>query len=154
MWKSCDTIICYFYAWKIQDCKVLAVSTDSEFTHLAWSTTPRKQGGLGEMRVPMLSDKNHKISKSYGVYDCSLGISYRGLFVIDDKSIVRHVTINDIAIPRCVDEVLRVIEASKFVDKHGNICPMGLPIDQSRPEANFSIENSKRYFSTDLVKKN
>ena len=27
--------------------EIIGVSTDSEFTHLAWSQTPRNQGGLG-----------------------------------------------------------------------------------------------------------
>lgn len=30
--------------------------------------TPRKQGGLGPMKIPLLSDLTHQISKDYGVY--------------------------------------------------------------------------------------
>lgn len=30
--------------------------------------TPRKQGGLGQMKIPLLSDLTHQISKDYGVY--------------------------------------------------------------------------------------
>ena len=29
--------------------EVVAISTDSHFTHLAWTKTPRKEGGIGEM---------------------------------------------------------------------------------------------------------
>ena len=32
--------------------EVVAVSVDSQFTHLAWINTPRKQGGLGHLRFP------------------------------------------------------------------------------------------------------
>ena len=28
---------------------------------------PRKQGGLGEMNIPLLADKNCKIARDYGV---------------------------------------------------------------------------------------
>uniref|UniRef100_A0A8C0UJJ3 thioredoxin-dependent peroxiredoxin n=1 Tax=Cyanistes caeruleus TaxID=156563 RepID=A0A8C0UJJ3_CYACU len=46
--------------------EVVACSVDSKFTHLAWINTPRKQGGLGPMKIPLLSDLTHQISKDYG----------------------------------------------------------------------------------------
>jgi alkyl hydroperoxide reductase subunit AhpC len=48
----------------------------------AWTKTPRKQGGLGSVDVPLLSDLTHQISKDYGVYLEHLGHSLRGLFII------------------------------------------------------------------------
>ncbi|KAL0194199.1 hypothetical protein M9458_012495, partial [Cirrhinus mrigala] len=48
--------------------EVVACSVDSQFTHLAWINTPRKQGGLGPMKIPLLSDLTHQISKDYGVF--------------------------------------------------------------------------------------
>lgn len=30
--------------------------------------TPRKEGGLGPMKIPLLSDLTHQVSKDYGVY--------------------------------------------------------------------------------------
>lgn len=51
------------------NCQVVACSTDSHFSHFAWVTTPRKQGGLGPMNIPILSDKSMKISKAYCVLD-------------------------------------------------------------------------------------
>merc|ERR1712121_212849 len=35
-------------------CEVVACSTDSHFSHLAWVNTPRKMGGLGAMDIPIL----------------------------------------------------------------------------------------------------
>ena len=43
--------------------EVLACSVDSHFTHLAWMNTPRKEGGLGKLDIPLLSDLTHTISK-------------------------------------------------------------------------------------------
>lgn len=34
--------------------KPFAVSTDSKESHLAWTLTPRSQGGVSKMAVPML----------------------------------------------------------------------------------------------------
>ena len=46
---------------------VIACSTDSHFSHLAWCERSRKMGGLGMMQMPLLADKNMSISKAYGV---------------------------------------------------------------------------------------
>jgi peroxiredoxin (alkyl hydroperoxide reductase subunit C) len=65
--------------------EIIAISTDSQFTHLAWTKLPRKQGGLGHVNIPLLSDLTHQISKDYGVYLEHLGHSLRGLFIIGNK---------------------------------------------------------------------
>merc|ERR1712044_41769 len=56
-------------------CEVVAASVDSHFTHLAWTQTPRKEGGLGEMKIPLLSDLTKQMSKDYGVLLEDQGIS-------------------------------------------------------------------------------
>nr|CAI5857576.1 unnamed protein product [Callosobruchus analis] len=65
------------------NCAVIACSTDSEFSHLAWINTNRKEGGLGLMNIPILSDKSMKIARDYGVLNEESGVPYRGLFIID-----------------------------------------------------------------------
>ncbi|MBC7905360.1 MAG: redoxin domain-containing protein, partial [Rhodospirillaceae bacterium] len=47
--------------------KVVAVSVDSHFTHLAWKNTPVEKGGLGNVQFPMVADLTKSIAKSYGV---------------------------------------------------------------------------------------
>ncbi|KAI0210430.1 Peroxiredoxin [Lamellibrachia satsuma] len=106
-------------------CEVVACSTDSHFSHLAWVQTPRKQGGLGDMKIPLLSDKTGDIARAYGVYKDADGVAYRGLFVIDAKGNLRQVTINDMPVGRSVDETLRLVQAFQFTDKHGEVCPAG-----------------------------
>jgi peroxiredoxin 1 len=111
--------------FKNLDVVVLAASTDSKFSHLAWINQPRKHGGLGEMNIPVLADTNHKISREYGVLKEDEGIAYRGLFIIDPNGILRQITINDLPVGRSVDETLRLVQAFQFVDKHGEVCPAG-----------------------------
>lgn len=48
-----------------------------------------------------------------------------GLYIIDPKGILRHVQINDYPVGRSVDEVLRLVQAFQFTDKHGEVCPAG-----------------------------
>lgn len=105
--------------------EVIACSVDSHFTHLAWINTPRKEGGLGKIQIPLLSDLSHKISKEYGVYLDDLGHTLRGLFIIDDKGVLRQITMNDLPVGRSVDETLRLVQAFQYTDRHGEVCPAG-----------------------------
>lgn len=125
-------------------CEVVACSTDSHFSHLAWINTPRKQGGLGEMKIPLLADKNLKNSLSYGVYRHEDGVTFRGLFIIDKKGILRQITINDLPVGRSVDETLRLVAAFQFTDEHGEVCPANWkPGDKTiKPD----VEKSKSFF--------
>jgi len=105
--------------------EVVACSVDSQFTHLAWINTPRNVGGLGPIQIPLLSDLTHKISKDYGVYLEDSGHTLRGLFIIDERGILRQITMNDLPVGRSVDETLRLVQAFQYTDKHGEVCPVG-----------------------------
>ena len=107
------------------NCEVVACSTDSEYSHLAWINTPRNKGGLGELKIPVLADKTLKISRAYGVLKEDKGIAFRGLFIINGEGVVRQVTINDLPVGRSVDETLRLVQAFQFTDMHGEVCPAG-----------------------------
>ena len=99
------------------------MSVDSQFTHLAWQNTPRNQGGLGDIAYPMVADLTHGISKSYGVLSEAAGVAFRGLFLIDKEGNVRHMLINDLPLGRSVDEALRMVDALKFFEENGEVCP-------------------------------
>eukprot|EP01114_Cavostelium_apophysatum_P014796 TRINITY_DN3922_c0_g1_i2.p1 TRINITY_DN3922_c0_g1~~TRINITY_DN3922_c0_g1_i2.p1 ORF type:complete len:259 (-),score=40.83 TRINITY_DN3922_c0_g1_i2:185-961(-) len=130
------------------NCEVVAVSVDSKFSHLAWTNTPRKQGGLGEMKIPLVADITKQISRDYGVLledGEDAGVSLRGLFIINEKGIVRHIGINDLPVGRSVDETLRLVQAFQYTDKYGEVCPSGWKPGQ--PTMNPSPTKSKEYFS-------
>lgn len=126
------------------NCEVVACSVDSHYSHLAWINTPRKQGGLGPMKIPLLSDITKEISKSYNVLKEDEGIAFRGLFIIDDKGKLRQMTVNDLPVGRSVDETLRLVQAFQFTDKHGEVCPVGWKpgSDTMKPDP----KGSKEYF--------
>jgi len=125
-------------------CEILAASTDSHFSHFAWINTPRKTGGLGPMKIPMLADTNHSISKDYGVLIDGEGIDLRGLFIIDVKGVLRQITINDLPVGRDVDETLRLVQAFQFTDKHGEVCPAGWHPGKDTIKPN--VNESKEFF--------
>jgi peroxiredoxin (alkyl hydroperoxide reductase subunit C) len=104
---------------------VMGISIDSQFTHNAWRNMPVANGGIGEVRYPLLADVNHQICQAYGVEHPTAHVALRGAFVIDKKGIVRSQIVNDLPLGRNVDELLRLIDALDFHEKHGEVCPAG-----------------------------
>jgi len=104
---------------------VIGVSIDSQFTHNAWRNTPVANGGIGPVRYPLVADVNHRICQSYGVEHPTAHVALRGAFIIDTQGVVRSQIVNDLPLGRNVDELLRLIDALDFHEKHGEVCPAG-----------------------------
>lgn len=102
--------------------QLVSVSVDSEYSHFAWKQTDRSNGGIGNLRYPMVADFTKQISRDYGVL-VNDSVALRGLFLIDREGVVRHETINDLPLGRNVEEALRVIKALQFTEKYGEVCP-------------------------------
>ena len=102
---------------------VMGVSIDSQFTHSAWRNTPVANGGIGELKYPLLADVNHQICQAYGVEHPTAHVALRGAFLIDKNGMVRSQIVNDLPLGRNIDELLRLIDALEFHEKHGEVCP-------------------------------
>jgi peroxiredoxin (alkyl hydroperoxide reductase subunit C) len=111
--------------FKSKGIEVIAVSIDSHFTHNAYRNTPVDKGGIGHVNYTLVADMTHSICQSYGVEHPGAGIAFRGAFIIDNKGVVRSVTVNDLPIGRNIDELLRVFDAVQFFEEHGEVCPAG-----------------------------
>ncbi|MBC8554467.1 MAG: peroxiredoxin [Candidatus Brocadiales bacterium] len=110
--------------FKKRKVEVVAVSIDSQFSHHAWRNTPVNKGGIGEVQFPMVADVNHEITRAYGV-EHPASIALRASFLIDKDGNVRHQVVNDLPLGRNVDEMLRLVDALQFHEKHGEVCPAG-----------------------------
>jgi peroxiredoxin (alkyl hydroperoxide reductase subunit C) len=108
--------------FKERKVEVLGVSVDSHFTHAAWRNTAPKEGGIGEVRYPLVADLDKSIAKAYDVL-VNGAVALRGLFLIDRAGVVRHAVINDLPLGRSVDEALRMVDALQFFEQHGEVCP-------------------------------
>ncbi len=127
--------------FKKRNCEVIGVSVDSAYSHLAWVNTPRKQGGLGDLKYPLVADLTKKISSDYGVLLDS-GISLRGLFILDQKGVVHAITIHNLPLGRSVDEALRVLDALQYFEKHGEVCPA----NWKPGDPTINTKDAKKYF--------
>jgi peroxiredoxin 2/4 len=104
--------------------EVIAVSVDSQFTHLAWKNTPVEKGGIGNVQFPMVADLTKQIARDYDVL-VNDAVAFRGTFMIDQDGVVRHQVVNDLPLGRNVDEAIRMVEALKFHQENGEVCPAG-----------------------------
>ncbi len=113
-----------FEEFKQLNTEILAVSVDSEFSHLAWIQTERKLGGVGDISYPLVSDIRKDISAAYNVLEPEAGIALRGLFIIDNEGALQHITVNNLSFGRNVDETLRLLQAVQYVQSHPDeVCP-------------------------------
>lgn len=105
--------------------EVVAVSIDSQFTHNAWRNTPIDKGGIGQVGYTLVADVKHEICQAYGVEHPEAGVALRGAFIIDTQSVVRSQIVNDLPLGRSMDELVRIIDALQYHEKHGEVCPAG-----------------------------
>lgn len=103
---------------------VIGCSIDSQFSHFAWKNTPVNEGGIGQVKYPLVADLTKQIARDY---DVLLGdsVALRGSFLIDADGTVRHAVVNDLPLGRNIDEMLRMIDAMLFTNEHGEVCPAG-----------------------------
>lgn len=109
--------------FKKRGVEVIGVSMDSEFVHNAWRNTAIDDGGIGQVQYPMIADIKHDIMRAYGVEFPEAGVALRGSFLVDKNGVVRHQVVNDLPLGRNVDEMLRMVDALQFHEKHGDVCP-------------------------------
>ena len=119
-----------------RDVQLIGCSVDSQFSHFAWLSQDRKEGGIKGVEYPIVADFSKVISQNFGVlageedYDEEGNlifegnpVAYRGLFLIDKEGIVRHMLVNDLPLGRNVDEVLRMVDTLKHYEEYGEVCP-------------------------------
>jgi alkyl hydroperoxide reductase subunit AhpC len=125
--------------------EIVGCSIDSHYTHLAWINTPRKEGGLGEIKYPLLSDLNKDISRAYGVLTGE-SVALRGLFIINPKGQIVYEVVHDLSVGRNPDEILRVLAAFQHAEITGEVCPSSWKPGSKTMKAD--PVGAKEYFAT------
>ncbi len=104
---------------------VVGCSIDSQFSHTAWRNTAVENGGIGQVKYPLVADIKREIIKAYDIEHPEAGVAFRASFLIDETGVVRHQVVNDLPLGRNIDEMLRMVDALNFHDEHGEVCPAG-----------------------------
>jgi len=110
--------------FKDRGINVIGVSVDSQFSHFAWKNTPVNEGGIGQVKYPLVADLTKEIAKAYDVL-LDGGVALRGSFLIDKDGTIRHAVINDLPLGRNIDEMIRMVDAMLFTNENGEVCAAG-----------------------------
>ncbi|NCQ53986.1 peroxiredoxin [Candidatus Saccharibacteria bacterium CG11_big_fil_rev_8_21_14_0_20_41_19] len=101
--------------------EIMSISTDTAFAHKAWHDS---SPAISQITYPMLADPTGNVAKMFGTYIEEEGLSLRGTFIIDPDGVLKTIEIHDNNIGRSAAEMVRKLQAAKFVREHGgNVCP-------------------------------
>lgn len=102
-------------------CEIYSVSTDTHFVHKAWHDASERIQGI---KFPMLADPTHALAQDFDVLIEGEGIAERGSFIVNPEGIIVAYEVTAGNVGRNADELLRRVQASQFVAKHGDeVCP-------------------------------
>lgn len=96
-------------SFKDDGVEVIGASTDSFYSHKAWFAD--RETFAKEITHPVVGDTSHEMTKAFGVLKEDAGVAYRATVIVDDKGIVRSVTVNDLSAGRSPKETLRTVQA-------------------------------------------
>lgn len=101
--------------------EILSVSTDTVYVHKAWHDV---SPAIKKIKFPMLADPTGNLCREFGTYIDEAGLSLRGTFIIDPDGVLKAYEIHDNSIGRSAAEILRKVQAAKFVrENKGEVCP-------------------------------
>jgi peroxiredoxin (alkyl hydroperoxide reductase subunit C) len=105
------------------DCKLVGLSIDGLYSHIAWLRTIKEKieyKGMKDVEVkfPLIEDITMHVAKLYGMIQPgeSATKAVRAVFVIDPKGVIRAVIYYPLSMGRNFDELLRVVQALKTAD--------------------------------------
>lgn len=103
--------------------EVIAISTDTQFSHWMWKKTSPT---VKNVQYPMCADPSGAVSREYGVWQKASGLNKRGRFIINPDGIVMAVEVLTGPVGRNVDELIRQIKAMQAVAENpGKAAPAG-----------------------------
>ena len=105
------------------NCKLVGLSVDGLFSHIAWLRTIKEKieyKGMKnvEVKFPLIEDITMEVAKKYGMIQPgeSTTKAVRAVFVIDPKGIIRAMIYYPLSLGRNFDELYRVIIALQTAD--------------------------------------
>lgn len=111
----------FYDDFKEAGCEIYSVSEDTHFVHKAWADA---SDTIKKIRYPMLGDPAGVLARSFGVLAEEESQALRGTFVVNPEGKIKAYEIHDMGIGRNAQELLRKVQAARFVEEHGDqVCP-------------------------------
>ena len=112
------------------NCKLVGLSVDGLYSHIAWLRTIREKieyKGMKDVEVtfPLIEDITMEVAKKYGMIQPgeSSTKAVRAVFVIDPKGVIRTIIYYPLSMGRNFDELIRVLKALQTADEFGIATP-------------------------------
>lgn len=112
------------------NCKLVGLSVDGLYSHIAWLRTIREKieyKGMKDVEVtfPLIEDITMEVAKKYGMIQPgeSNTKAVRAVFVIDPKGIIRTIIYYPLSMGRNFDELIRVLKALQTADEFSIATP-------------------------------
>ena len=102
--------------------KVLAVSTDTHFSHKRFHET---EPLLKDLTMTIGADPTGEVSRKFGVYIEGQGVALRGRYLINPDGVIVAEEVQAPMVGRNVKEFVRQIRAWQHATKTGEVCPAG-----------------------------
>ena len=111
----------HYEEFKKAGAEILSVSTDTVYVHKAWHDV---SPAIKKIKFPMVADSTGNLCREFGTYIDEAGLSLRGSFIMDPDGVLKAYEIHDNSIGRSAKEILRKVQAAKFVrENKGEVCP-------------------------------
>ena len=104
--------------------KVIAISTDTIHSHIAWKELPPEKDGVSDINYPLVADEDKSICLAYGTLSPK-ETAHRATVIIDEEKIIRHISLSDNKIWRNPTEILRIMDILHYKNNTITNCPPG-----------------------------
>ena len=112
------------------NCKLVGLSVDGLYSHIAWLRTIKEKieyKGMRNVEVtfPLIEDITMEVARKYGMIQPGEATTkaVRAVFVIDPKGVIRTIIYYPLSLGRNFDELLRVVQALKTADEFSIATP-------------------------------
>lgn len=115
-----------------RNCNLLGLSIDSTPSHISWLTNIHNTTGI-KIPFPVVSDRDMKISKMYGMIapNISNTETVRSVFIIDPNQVIRAILQYPKTNGRNIGEILRLLDALQTTDKEKVATPANWVLGKS-----------------------
>ncbi len=117
--------------------EVLAVSTDTKFSHKRFAET---EPLLKNLKLTIGADPTGEVSRKFGVMIEGEGIALRGRFLINPDGVVVAQEVQAPSVGRSVIEFIRQIQAWQHAYKTGEVCPANWKPGKKTLPVNTDVE--------------
>ncbi len=117
--------------------EILAVSTDTKFSHKRFVETEPLLAGL---KLTIGADTTTEVSRAFGVLIEEQGLALRGRFLFNPDGVCVAQEVQAPSVGRNVHEFLRQIEAWQHATATGEVCPAGWRPGKKTLPVNTDVE--------------